>query len=225
MKLEHPELLARLADEYVVGTMAGAARRRFDRVCVRNGAAAAAVRAAEDRLLGLSLALEPVAPAPATWHAIVAQTGGAVPARPTRNNWLAALAAVVAMTAMGLAWFMWQRTEQPQVIAQVTTPQGATLWAVQAYSDGERLEVVASDAVRAEPGRSFELWALPEGGAPVSLGLLPETGKLARDMTAAQRAALQSTAKVAVSLEPRGGSPTGAPTGPVLYVVTLQRTG
>jgi anti-sigma-K factor RskA len=72
-------------------------------------------------------------------------------------------------------------------------------------------------------GKSYELWGLPDGGAPVSLGLLPASGEVRRDLVAAQRVALAASTKVAVSLEPAGGSPTGAPTGPVLYVAELQR--
>jgi anti-sigma-K factor RskA len=82
---------------------------------------------------------------------------------------------------------------------------------------------LASNAVQPQSGRSFELWALPDGGAPVSLGLLPAAGSVSRELSAAQRAALQSATKVAVSLEPAGGSRTGAPTGPVLYVAPLER--
>jgi anti-sigma-K factor RskA len=73
-----------------------------------------------------------------------------------------------------------------------------------------------------QPGRDYELWALPEGGAPVSLGLMPESGEAERELSAAQRTALSSASKVAVSLEPEGGSATGAPTGPVLYVAALR---
>lgn len=228
MRLEHPELLARIADEYVVGTLLGAARRRFERVCTRNAAAMEAVRMAEDRLLPLSLSLAPVAPEAATWNAICARTVGPAPGRRgarLTTRWTAALAAVVALTALGLGWFLLQRPPATQEIAQVTTQEGTTLWTLAASVDGRRIEVDASREVRAEPGRSFELWALPDGGAPVSLGLLPATGKASRELTPAQRAALQATAKVAVSLEPPGGSPTGAPTGPVLYVVPLERGG
>lgn len=226
MRLDHPELLARLADEYVVGTMMGAARRRFERICREDAAAMAAVRAAEDRLLPLSLTLTPVVPAAGTWDAINARTGGpAQPRRVTRTStrWGLGLAAIVAMTALGLGWFLWQRPPATQEIARVTTQEGASLWAVAVSTDGAQLDVVASNAVQPQSGRSFELWALPDGGAPVSLGLLPATGKVSRELTAAQRAALQSATQVAVSLEPAGGSRTGAPTGPVLYVAPLER--
>ena len=50
----------------------------------------------------------------------------------------------------------------------------------------------------------------------------PQHGELDRELTAAQQTALRTATKVAVSLEPAGGSTTGAPTGPVLYVAPLQ---
>ena len=61
------------------------------------------------------------------------------------------------------------------------------------------------------------------GGAPVSLGVMPTSGQIDRELTEAQRAALLGASKVAVSLEPTGGSPSGAPTGPVLFVADKAR--
>ena len=60
--------------------------------------------------------------------------------------------------------------------------------------------------------------ALPGSGAPRSLGLISASGStvLMRDRVTPDTTAL------AVSLEPTGGSPTGAPTGPVLFVGKLQ---
>ena len=73
-----------------------------------------------------------------------------------------------------------------------------------------------------EAGRSHELWLVSNRfPAPRSLGLVG-TGEFT------QRAALASydadtinTATYAISLEPEGGSPTGAPTGPVLFTGRL----
>jgi anti-sigma-K factor RskA len=42
-------------------------------------------------------------------------------------------------------------------------------------------------------------------------------------LTASQRAALAGSKQIAVSLEPAGGSPIGAPTGPVLLVAPLAK--
>jgi anti-sigma-K factor RskA len=65
--------------------------------------------------------------------------------------------------------------------------------------------------------RSLELWELPAGETrPRSLGVLPAAGT--RLVRAADAGPLT---QLMISLEPRGGSPTGQPTGPVLYAGTL----
>lgn len=73
---------------------------------------------------------------------------------------------------------------------------------------------------RADAGRSLQLWLIPEGGAPVSLGLLGQAGASGFGVPAALRGALDGAA-LAVSDEPAGGSRTGRPTGPVLAVAPL----
>jgi anti-sigma-K factor RskA len=47
---------------------------------------------------------------------------------------------------------------------------------------------------------------------------MPVEGTADRELTEAQRAALLAASKVAISVEPEGGSTTGAPTGPVIIV-------
>lgn len=239
MNYQGRELLARLADEYVIGTLQGRARARFERLMESNDSARGEVRRAEDQLLQLSLALAPVQPSPATWIAIANQIGGQTPRqieaptqptrqdtrrrqRPARTSWRVALAAAVAMFAVGIAWLVIERTAPPTAIATLTSEGGSQVWTVATYIDRARLSVEVTGAVKPEPGRDYELWALPEGGAPVSLGLMPQGGKLQRGLTAVQIKALRVSPKVAVSLEPEGGSRTGAPTGPVLFVADLQ---
>ncbi len=82
MNYNRPELLDRLAAEYVLGTLQGRARRRFERVQRSVPAAQAAVRAWNDRMAGLATPVEPVAPPARVWHAISARTQ---PARATRK--------------------------------------------------------------------------------------------------------------------------------------------
>ncbi|WP_277979677.1 anti-sigma factor domain-containing protein, partial [Sphingomonas phyllosphaerae] len=70
-------------------------------------------------------------------------------------------------------------------------------------------------------GRSAELWAIAEGGAPVALGLL-EAGRPTRLVVAqTRRALLRAGTTLAVSIEPPGGSPDPAPTGPVVAAGAL----
>jgi anti-sigma-K factor RskA len=65
-------------------------------------------------------------------------------------------------------------------------------------------------------GKSLELWVLPTEGAPRSLGLVPNVGAETLIRIRAGDARMQGATGLAVSLEPAGGSPTRAPTGPVL---------
>lgn len=74
---------------------------------------------------------------------------------------------------------------------------------------------VRSVAAEVPPGRSLELWSVVGSGQARSLGTLDPGGRL-RPVTAEDRSRLQG-ATMAVSLEPTGGSPTGQPTGPVVY--------
>ena len=64
-----------------------------------------------------------------------------------------------------------------------------------------------------------------EGAAPVSLGLMPKSGRDTLELNDAQRLALSRSRQIAISLEPPGGSPTGAPTGPVLFVADVAAAG
>jgi anti-sigma-K factor RskA len=66
--------------------------------------------------------------------------------------------------------------------------------------------------------KALELWAVPAQGAPRSLGLVSAQGAT----TVLRAALLKETAAFAVSVEPPGGSPTGAPTGPIISVGKLQ---
>jgi anti-sigma-K factor RskA len=53
---------------------------------------------------------------------------------------------------------------------------------------------------------------------------MPPRGRLRLPLNDRQRVALGLAPNIAVSDEPAGGSPTGAPTGAVLYVAPLART-
>jgi anti-sigma-K factor RskA len=229
MNYERPaERLAMLADEYVVGTLTGRARRRFERALATSAQARVVTRSAEDRLLALDERLPVAQPSPATWRAIeqrLFDTASTVPARARAawSSWRLALAIALVGFAIGIGWLVY-RSEVPAGVdvARVQTTEGAALWTLTTDRARSRLTVRASGAVRARADHDYELWALPAGAGPVSLGLLPVSGRSERVLNEAQRAALGRSPKVAVSLEPAGGSPTGAPTGPVLYVADVQ---
>ncbi len=65
-------------------------------------------------------------------------------------------------------------------------------------------------------GSDAELWLVREAGAPVSLGILPRSGRLERTIREELHVLVRPGATFAVSLEPEGGSPTGEVSGPVI---------
>ncbi|HEY3515538.1 MAG TPA: anti-sigma factor, partial [Gammaproteobacteria bacterium] len=94
-------------------------------------------------------------------------------------------------------------------------------WLLQAFTRELRVNTVNP---RPEPvGNSYELWMLQDNAAPVSLGLIPGVGNAVLPLSAAQLGVLAQTMTLAVSLEPAGGSPTGLPTGPVIFTAPLVR--
>lgn len=219
MKRDEPENLDLLAAEYVLGTLWGPARRSFDRRRARDPFVDRRVRAWEDRFAVLSLRLRPLAPSPGVWPAIERRIGGT-----SRSGWRALAAAVALIAVLGFGWIIWQELRAPQATAVLATETGAQLWQVELAAEGDHLEVAAVGEISVPDARARELWALPESAAPVSLGLMPASGSIRLALDDRQRAALASSTKVAVSDEPEGGSPTGAPTGTVLYVAEIART-
>lgn len=237
MKHDDPKLIDSLAAEYVLGTLAGRARRRFERWRASEWHVERRVQAWEERLVGLALRLTPMRPSPHVWDQIEKRIGrtaapGSGPTHSTlhgghRISTLRALAASIAIFVVIVGGVMAWRATHPALLAlaTITNPNAiAPAWELRADADFRQIRAVARGGARPQAGKSFELWALPDsGGAPVSLGLMPDSGELTRTLTEAQRNALLGASKVAVSLEPTGGSRTGAPTGPVLFVAERAR--
>jgi anti-sigma-K factor RskA len=224
---DQPELRERLAAEYALGTLRGRARARLRRWMLEDAALARAVAEWEARLSPLAEAVRPVRAPARVWSEIETRLG----ARPAALWWdrvafwrpfgiltsgaMAALLAVVTLLPAG---------KPPPVesmpaayIAVLSDPktQRPVLVATAGRQDA-RLSVRALDPAILVSGRSLELWAVPRQGGPKSLGLV-ETEHAMLKLTASADRALGDVPLLAVSLEPRGGSPTGAPTGPVLY--------
>ena len=89
--------------------------------------------------------------------------------------------------------------------------------------NGRFLTVKAVQPVPLAAGRALELWALPEGRDPRSLGVVSASGVARIALAGPADLALRQVPALAISLEPAGGSPTGKPTGPVLYTGGVQR--
>ena len=226
MNYQDRELLDRLASEYVLGTLRGAARRRFERLCADSEVARSARDRWEDDWSALSRTLAPITPGPQVWAGVRRRLFGAAAAVPParrRRAWQ--LAAAAAVVAVALIVGLIVRQQPPlQTVALLGTDPAHPVWQLERRAPLTALTIRVVGAVPPAAGKSYELWALPRGGAPVSLGLLPAAGSAERALSEAQRSALRAADKVAVSVEPAGGSPTGSPTGPIVIVTSLTST-
>jgi anti-sigma-K factor RskA len=76
-----------------------------------------------------------------------------------------------------------------------------------------------------EPGKSYELWLVSDKlQAPRSLGVLGNSDFTTRPTLSSFDIDTMNSATYAVSLEPEGGSPTGAVTGPIMFSGKLIET-
>jgi anti-sigma-K factor RskA len=225
MNYEQEELREQLAGAYVVGILRGPARARFERSCAASQSLRAAVRRWEDQLMPLHKDLVPAIPSARVWEHIARRTRSQAPTARRRAAWRWALIGALSLSLL-VAVSIRLLYPPYQVVAAVGQDQRHPLWNISRSASSGTLAIRALQQVQSNPQRAYELWALSSNGKPpVSLGLLPRSGSVERRLSASQRAALVNAIRLAVSLEPAGGSPTGSPTGPVLYVAELHQSG
>ena len=80
----------------------------------------------------------------------------------------------------------------------------------------QQLVLAVSGDLKGDSGHSHELWVIPRGGKPNSLGTMPTGKRMHMRLAETLARLLENGATIAISVEPRGGSPTGVPTGPVI---------
>ena len=227
------ELADRLAAAYAAGTLRGRARRRFEALLPAHPALRDATRVWQERLMPLTAALPPETPPPRVWQRIEARidgTGAAaapVPRAPiaSRLAFWRGLAGFASIAALSLAVLLASpSTVQPPILVVLSSTAPAAggttpaSFVASISGDGRALVTRPLVQVGVQADKALELWAIPPGGAaPRSLGLISSSG--ATVLRKGQ--ALEGAEALAVSLEPPGGSPTGSPTGPVLYAGKL----
>jgi anti-sigma-K factor RskA len=227
MKPDNPDLVDRLAAEYVLGTLRGPARRRFERWRANFPHVDQRCRYWEEHLMHVAKGLKPVRPPAHVWSAIRRRLNLAperAQRRWARNFALAASLVLVAGLA-GLLYWRSLPSEHATAYSAISAKSGEEIWQVEVFGTTNRLVVHAAKLSARPAGRDYELWALPKGGNPVSLGILPAEGTSTRALTLIQKAALANSSQLAVSIEPPGGSPTGQPTGDIVFVAPLRAAG
>lgn len=212
------------AAKYALGLMDGAQVRAFEaRLADEPDLRAEYARWAEN-LAALSEDVGEVAPPTGAFARIEERLFAQSP-RPKRGvlRWFG-LGAVLALGVAMLALWLGEaggppRAGAPDLVAELSAEDGA-LRLTAGYQREDGLLHLTRHAGMAPSGRAFELWLIEGEAAPVSLGVLPEAERalivIPDDLGTRMRGAT-----LAVSDEPQGGSPTGAPTGAVLAAAAL----
>ncbi|MGF7150871.1 anti-sigma-K factor RskA [Sphingomonas zeicaulis] len=110
----------------------------------------------------------------------------------------------------------------PMMIAQLAPPERQPMPMAMAAVMPDGALKIAPGPMAGE-GKSAELWVIPAGGQPVSLGLVRPGEMNTLTIRAEIRPMINGEATLAISIEPSGGSPTGQPTGPVVAAGRVTR--
>ena len=222
-----PDDLDALAGEYVLGTLDLVERRAVDARRLREAARDAAIRGWEDRLAPLNELLPEAIDETDLFPSIAAaidrldadQGIAHLNRRLRRWQWaagLASAAAVVLAVALGTS-LLFTRTAPTELVAMLAKDAASPAFVVSVDRASRQLTVLPS-AVEPPAGKSYELWLInARYEAPRSLGLISPSAATRSDRLAAYSEDEIASSVLAVSLEPDGGSPTGKPTGPVVF--------
>lgn len=229
-----PDEPTSLAAEYALGVLTGDDLRRARELARTDADFRSEVARWSGRLAPILDEIDPVAPPLESWNAIQRRVGGSgeggnvVQLRRRVQQWRGLAAAMSALAAC-LAVVMIAGIPRPSPApVQVQRPAAAPLVAMLGDQQ-KQMKVVASwdpvaqQLVLAVPGdmpadkrHSHELWVIPSGGKPRSLGTMSSSKQMHMRLADALAELLQQGATIAISVEPKGGSPSGAPTGPVI---------
>lgn len=210
-----------LAGEYVLGLASPEERAQLERGLDRDFELRRAVYYWQDRLFAMTRLPDPSDPSPALWPRIEKSLKPA--GEPPRAGWWESLAlwrtvsvvALAAAVALGVR-FLAPTAAPERYLAVLQNDQKTAGWIVEIEARG-RVRLVPLAATPVPPQRALQFWTkAPSATVPTSLGLVP--GDRVTEIPAARLPALEPDTLFELTLEPETGSPTGRPTGPILFV-------
>lgn len=232
-----------LAATYALGVVEGDERIEARRRHAEDGAFAAEVHAWQRRLVPLYEEVEAAEPSASVWRGVVATIDSTTARSASSVGWWRAATGVASAIAAGLALMLVFRppspvvetpvlVEKPVVIrdtapaarpvsgqasvtfAQLVDEAGKPLLTAR-YEPAER-RILIANSVEASASRVPELWVIPTGGSPHSLGLITDRNDAALTISPAQSALITKGATLAVTLEDPSTGPHRAPSGNIL---------
>ncbi|HKB84478.1 MAG TPA: anti-sigma factor [Burkholderiales bacterium] len=230
MRFADEKLRSKLAAEYVLGTMSARARRRFEIHLRGNPQLRRAVSEWEARLSPLTDALPAIEPPARVWQAIKARLGIGQALRSgfweSLSFWRVSSFASGLLALALMVFVVAPKPETPVdagrmvvVMNDLATRKPAMTASWEPGQRGGRsLRIRVMGHAEMGPNTAWELWMLPgDDQKPVSLGLITTHETQVVKIPEVLAVKLDAAQGLAMSVEPAGGSPTGLPTGPVLY--------
>ncbi|MCB1518801.1 MAG: anti-sigma factor [Hyphomicrobiaceae bacterium] len=219
-----------LAAEFVLGLLDLTAHARAERRAASDPDFARKVLFWQTHLASLDVEVDRVAP-PDVFPKIEARLFGSPRKLVWSGLWndlrvwraLAAGALLVAMIVVGLSAFqpgIVSDTNQQTLVAslQAEGSDASFLALCDVKSGRVRLTGVSGEVIA---GKDYELWIIPDGKDPISLGVVPISGTAEVALADNLKAYANPSSILAVTLEPLGGAPEGKPTGPVVAAGTM----
>ena len=215
-----------LAAEYVCGLLGAAQQAEAERLMQTDTEFAKAVEGWRHRMAAFDESAEPIAAGDALWQRIDAGLASPLPAtRPaTHTGWWNSLplwrgaafgtAFAALLLAIGLGFAVREAQRTPAMIAVLVDGNRAGA-VVHVFNDG-RAVLLPLTTIPVPADRALQVWTLPsrERG-PVSVGLMQQAHTLPLTLDALP--ITKADQLFEITLEPKGGSPTGRPTGPILF--------
>jgi anti-sigma-K factor RskA len=223
-----------LAGEYALGLLPPDEAVAFEARLASDPALRALYADWVEDLARLTDRIDPVAPPPQVWTATQERLFGPrttfIPGAGRVRGWLGTLMGGLAATVLVLGLIVGADLMQrgpaspadPTYVAELVA-EDRSLIVFAAYDAQQGTLFVERKRGAPAQDRALELWLIAGSDAPVSLGVLPEARAGVIDIPEPLRPRLDGAA-LAVSDEPAGGSPTGAPTGAVLAVAQITNT-
>lgn len=243
MRYTDPKLLDHLAAAYVLGTLQGGARRRFERLRGDRIDVQAQVIQWEMRLGELALSIPHQEPSAKLWPAIAARTQPtrAAPAQllapltpPAWLGWLlpagfgfgGLAAGVVAASALFfLSPTLFVSSEQiamrsgerlpPSYVGLLTDAQGNGKVLVSSLRHGKTMTVKIIGPVTPPPAGHMVLWAHPTEGLPFAVGVVPAKGSAVSSLPDTSEKLFSKVSKLSITVEP--DATPASPQGAVLF--------
>jgi anti-sigma-K factor RskA len=213
-----------VAAEYVLGVLGTAERRQAQQRLAHDQAFANEVAFWEERLGTLADAVAPVAPPDRSRTRIARAVRARDPFAPRESLWQSLVfwrsfaigsAALAAASIGALTFIEISPVPRAPLLATLGASSGQPIFFAAINAGGTALQVVPT-ALLTSDQRAMELWLIPAGDKPHSLGLIEPGRPVRLDVPRDLVPRISADAALAVSMEPPGGSPTGQPTGPVI---------